>query len=270
MEIVFILIGLVLGGIISYLWAKQKFEKQDNHSEEIANQKLNIQTLETKLAVEAERFVAMAKEIESGKNTLQAKEIELRDINVSLAQVKTKLEQALTHLHQQKETIEELTTEKENLTENLSAIKIKVSKAEILNESVLNEATTLKERLKQQAEELDVRNAKLEELNNQLAQERATNSALAEKLTVQKKEIDELGKKFQLEFENIANKILEEKTEKFTDVNKTSLEAILKPLGENIDKFKKQVEESYNNEAKERFSLGEQVKEMAKLNHYVG
>jgi len=71
------------------------------------------------------------------------------------------------------------------------------------------------------------------------------------------KEIEDLGKKFNLEFQAIANKILEEKTQKFTNVNKESLETILKPLGENLDKFKKQVEETYDKEAKERFSLGD-------------
>jgi DNA recombination protein RmuC len=40
------------------------------------------------------------------------------------------------------------------------------------------------------------------------------------------------------------------------------MEAILKPLSENIDTFKKKVEETYDKESKERFSLGEKVKDL--------
>jgi DNA recombination protein RmuC len=97
----------------------------------------------------------------------------------------------------------------------------------------------------------------------------AKNESLNEKLDNQKKEIEELGKKFNTEFENIANKILETKSEKFTELNKTNLKDILEPLGKNIDEFKKTVNETYDKEAKERFSLGEKVRELAQLNQVI-
>jgi len=117
----------------------------------------------------------------------------------------------------------------------------------------------------------DVSN-KLEELNamnNTLAKSQANNESLNEKLDNQKKELEELGKRLNLEFENIANKILETKTEKFTELNKNNLKAILEPLGSNIDEFKKIVNETYDKESKERFSLGEKVKELAMLNQVI-
>jgi len=107
-------------------------------------------------------------------------------------------------------------------------------------------------------------------LNRQYATVNAQNKALLDKLDTQKTEIEELGKKFNLEFENLANRILESKTQKFTDLNKTNLSAILEPLGKNIEEFKKTVNEVYNTEAKERFSLGEQVKALADLNKSIG
>ncbi|MFA6770919.1 MAG: DNA recombination protein RmuC [Bacteroidales bacterium] len=102
-----------------------------------------------------------------------------------------------------------------------------------------------------------------------LATANAINVANSDKLERQKQEIEELGKKFNTEFENIANKILETKTEKFTELNKTNLKAILDPLGENISEFKKTVNDTYVKEAKERFSLGEKVKELAQLNQVI-
>ncbi|MGD0342100.1 MAG: DNA recombination protein RmuC, partial [Bacteroidales bacterium] len=102
-----------------------------------------------------------------------------------------------------------------------------------------------------------------------LATERASNEALKEKLSTQMKEVEELGKKFNTEFENVANRILETKTEKFTELNKKNLDAILEPLGKNIEEFKKTVKDTYVTEAKERFSLGEKVKELAQLNQQI-
>ena len=72
-----------------------------------------------------------------------------------------------------------------------------------------------------------------------------------------------------MQFEKIANQILEEKTGKFTESNKQNIEALLKPLGENIDNFKKKVEETYDKESKQRFSLEERVKELVEQTNKV-
>ncbi len=117
----------------------------------------------------------------------------------------------------------------------------------------------------------DVRN-KTEELNTareSIAQLAANNQSLEEKLKTQKKEIEEMVKKFNLEFENIASRILDEKTRKFTLQNKENLETILKPLGENIERFKSKVEEVYVKESRERFSLGEKIKDLVALNQKI-
>lgn len=103
----------------------------------------------------------------------------------------------------------------------------------------------------------------------QLASQTANNEALQEKLDTQKEEMEALNKKFNLEFENIANRILETKAEKFTELNKANLNGILEPLGKNISEFKTKVEEVYQKESAQRFSLGERVKELAELNRKI-
>jgi DNA recombination protein RmuC len=117
----------------------------------------------------------------------------------------------------------------------------------------------LKVGLKTTKSDLDVR-------NQQLATALAGNEALNDKLRQQMLDIESLTKKFNTEFENIANKILETKTEKFTELNKNNLRGILEPLSKNIEEFKKTVSDTYDKESKERFSLGEKVKELAQLN----
>ncbi|RRA93243.1 DNA recombination protein RmuC [Paenimyroides viscosum] len=88
------------------------------------------------------------------------------------------------------------------------------------------------------------------------------NSVLKEKLLFQKKEIEHLHRQTTLQFESIAQKLLEEKSERFTAANKQNIDAILQPLNENIERFKKQVEETYDKESKIRFSLDERIREL--------
>lgn len=99
-----------------------------------------------------------------------------------------------------------------------------------------------------------------------LARAEAENNALKEKLETQKTEFESMRKQFNLEFENIAAKILEDKSEKFSKLNSEKLDLILKPLGENIESFRKKVEEAYSKESNERFSLEKEVKKLVELN----
>lgn len=68
----------------------------------------------------------------------------------------------------------------------------------------------------------------------------------------QEKYISELQQRFKLEFENIANKVLDEKTDKFTLQNRASLDIILNPLKENIKAFEEKVDKVYKAESDER------------------
>ncbi|TCC95088.1 DNA recombination protein RmuC [Pedobacter hiemivivus] len=76
--------------------------------------------------------------------------------------------------------------------------------------------------------------------------------AQQQKQSEQEKYIAELQLRFKLEFENIANKVLEEKTEKFTLQNKANLDIILNPLKENIKAFEDKVDKVYKAESDER------------------
>ncbi len=93
---------------------------------------------------------------------------------------------------------------------------------------------------------------------------------LNEKLTLQKEELLETKKHFSIEFENLANRILDEKSRKFSIQNQQNIERILEPLGKELHSFKKRVEETYDKESKERFSLEARVKELAQLNRQIG
>ncbi|MDZ7694343.1 MAG: DNA recombination protein RmuC [Balneolaceae bacterium] len=76
----------------------------------------------------------------------------------------------------------------------------------------------------------------------------------------------ELQDRFKDEFENLANKILEEKSKKFTEQNKEKLDQLLKPLGEKMEEFKKKVEETHKEDIKGRSSLEQHLKHLQELN----
>ncbi len=106
----------------------------------------------------------------------------------------------------------------------------------------------------------------LEKANNSLAKQQAMNESLQEKLDTQKQELEQIGLKFEKEFQLLAGKILEEKTTRFNQLQETSLRTILDPLKNNIKEFKEEFESKLNNEAKEKGSLSQQIKQMMELN----
>jgi DNA recombination protein RmuC len=68
------------------------------------------------------------------------------------------------------------------------------------------------------------------------------------------------------QFKSLANDILDEKSRKFADQNKTSLETLLQPLGQRIHDFERKVEEVYDKESKQRFSLENEIRTLRDLN----
>jgi len=67
-------------------------------------------------------------------------------------------------------------------------------------------------------------------------------------------------------FENLANKIFDDKSKKLVDNNKESLNTVLNPLQDKIRQFEKRVEETYDKESKERFSLAKEIKQLQEMN----
>jgi DNA recombination protein RmuC len=68
------------------------------------------------------------------------------------------------------------------------------------------------------------------------------------------------------QFKNLANEILEEKSKRFAEQNQQNLDILLKPLQEKLTDFRKQVDETYQSESRERFALKQEVEKLAGLN----
>ena len=75
----------------------------------------------------------------------------------------------------------------------------------------------------------------------------------------QKQEVEQLQTKFTKEFENLANKILEEKSNKFTEQNKENIKNILSPLQDKIHLFEKKVEDTHKESIDYHAALRQQI-----------
>lgn len=134
---------------------------------------------------------------------------------------------------------------------NEANTQMKISEAKLVSEKQETSKITLK---------IEANEDKIIKITGENSTLIAKNEALLEKLTTQKEEIIELQRNSQLQFEKIANQILEEKTIKFTESNKTNIETLLKPLKEDINKFKEKIEATHTEDTKQRTSLDERIK----------
>lgn len=121
-------------------------------------------------------------------------------------------------------------------------------------ERVARERNVAEERLKQQQEAFN------EHLTRQQRQ-------WEERLRQQQEEAETLHRRMSTEFENLSNRIFQNKSEEFKRLNAEHLSLLLRPLGENLKDFREKVEQAYDTEAKERFSLSERIKELVELNN---
>lgn len=69
-----------------------------------------------------------------------------------------------------------------------------------------------------------------------------------------------------LQFENLAAKIFEEKSSRFSELNSEKLNAILTPFHQQLDSLKQEINEIYRNDCRERFSLKSEILQLRDLN----
>jgi DNA recombination protein RmuC len=78
--------------------------------------------------------------------------------------------------------------------------------------------------------------------------------------------LNEAKEALTIQFKNLANDILDDKTRRFTEQNALSIDALLKPLQTKLTEFKEQVSTSYANESRERFALKNEIERLSALN----
>lgn len=122
--------------------------------------------------------------------------------------------------------------------------------------------------------ELEAARARILEMTTSLsateADYRNLEEKLSEKLEERKSEINELQEKFSAQFKNLANQIFEEKSQKFTEQNKSNLFDLLKPLGERIVEFEKKIDQTHRDSLEKNAGLFNELKNLKELNVQMG
>ena len=114
--------------------------------------------------------------------------------------------------------------------------------------------------------DLNEKEKEFRDISGQLSANDQERQHLQEKLSNQKLELNQIQEKFKTEFENIANRLLEEKSEKFTKQNHNQLEGLLNPLKEKIKEFESGIHQKFREESHDRISLKKEIEQLRQLN----
>lgn len=152
--------------------------------------------------------------------------------------------------------------------------RVIISQLEEKNQNLFNQ---FEEHKKNAEKSLEKAEAKIKEAENlkeelaiQVASQLTEREFLEKKLSEQKQELEQLNQRFTKEFENLANRILEEKSTKFVEKNKEQMQFILSPFQEAMKQFKDKVERANETNIQQHASLKQQIESLSKLNDKIG
>ncbi|MFH6987427.1 DNA recombination protein RmuC [Flavobacterium collinsii] len=154
-------------------------------------------------------------------------------------------------------------TEKVSLEERLKAI---VNQLQVQKDQFENERRSFEKQLHSNSSEKENIRTEKDSLAIQLSKKEVDFENLWERHKEQKNEVSELQEKFTKEFENLANKILEEKSAKFTEQNSENMKSILLPLQDKIQGFEQKVEQTHKESIDYHAALRQQILGLSEMN----
>jgi DNA recombination protein RmuC len=154
-------------------------------------------------------------------------------------------------------------TEKVGLEEKLIALQ---SHFNIVKEQGQIHKNSFEQQLQISNSEKETIRTEKDILAIQLSRKEVDFENLWERNLEQKQEVEKLQEKFIKEFENLANKILEEKSNKFTEQNKENMKNILSPLQDKIQLFEKKVEDTHKESIDYHAALRQQIHGLREMN----
>lgn len=153
------------------------------------------------------------------------------------------------------------------MTMQLESLKVQLGQQIMDLKHQATEARTAAEKQHSETckEREDIRTEK-DFLRTELTRRNTEYEALLQKQEEQKVELEKLQERFSTEFENLANRIFEQKSEKFTLQNKENIQNILSPLQEKILSFEKKVDDTHKDNIGRNSQLQEQIRGLKELN----
>ena len=154
-------------------------------------------------------------------------------------------------------------SEKISLEEKLIALN---SQFDQFKEQIAAEKSAFEKQLESTNTEKESIRSEKDSLAIQLSKKEVDFENLWERNKEQKEEVEKLQEKFTKEFENLANKILEEKSNKFREQNKENMKNILTPLQDKIHLFEKKVEDTHKESIDYHAALRQQILGLREMN----
>ncbi len=142
------------------------------------------------------------------------------------------------------------------LLSQIDQLKLQYQQEKLAIEKGIQQITLERENFRNEKEVLAI----------QLSKKEADFDNLWERNKEQKQEVEKLQEKFTKEFENLANKILEEKSTKFTEQNRENMKNILSPLQDKIHMFEKKVEDTHKESIDYHAALRQQILGLREMN----
>ncbi len=137
----------------------------------------------------------------------------------------------------------------------LVACLVKQRGASEIRDSLAAENRLLKEEIQRAQQVENSLRAELRKSDAERIEKATLNDELCKKLETQMGEQEKMAKQMQERFENLANKILDQKSAKFTQANKENLKSLLEPLDKDIRNFRKKVEDIHEKDLSQHASL---------------
>lgn len=259
METTTLIIGLIAGGVVAWIVFYLMYKTRSVPATAFQELTSKYNETVTQLKVFEDKSKSLEKNNDILTDKITAKEHELMQVQTNRAALGNQLSHSENKIGELIQQLAAETAMNKSQQTDINLHKQTIAELTAKYNAVIDNLSRQNEVNEKQAIQIGELTSKLTEMTSNVSRLNANNAALTEKLATQKTEIEEMQKTAHLQFEKIANQLLDEKSAKFTESNKVNLESLLNPLKQDIHLFKTRVEETYDKESKERHTLAERI-----------
>ena len=244
---------LSLGGLAIY-W----FIQQNHYRQGMENLQLDLTERQQALA-QAQQSVAL---LTQEKHQAEQSAVQFRTQAESYAE---RISEKLTELDRLQQRLVLAEDNENELERYINALKERVGASQAKAEGLEEQLQHSLQQLSQKAQEQAQLTAQYQQVQNELTELRTTLHEKQANFEAQQRNFVEVKQQLNVEFQHLAQQILEEKSQRFDQTNQASLDALLKPFREQIEGFQKRVNEVHSESLKGTATLAAEIKAVLKI-----
>lgn len=242
-----------LGGLAIY-W----FIQQNHYRQGMENLQLDLTERQQALA-QAQQSVAL---LTQEKHQAEQSAVQFRTQAESYAE---RISEKLTELDRLQQRLLVAEENENELERYINALKERVGASQAKAEGLEEQLQHSLQQLSQKAQEQAQLTAQYQQVQNELTELRTTLHEKQANFEAQQRNFVEVKQQLNVEFQHLAQQILEEKSQRFDQTNQASLDALLKPFREQIEGFQKRVNEVHSESLKGTATLAAEIKAVLKI-----